>query len=236
MNITTKPYAAAASIITESLRERLAEGAVLLLLSGGSASGVYQELANILDLELEPGQLVVGLVDERYDLNPDHADANDRLVRASGLVARLEELGAIYTPVLHGHPLAEEVAQYNYQLTQFIQHEQRQIIVVLGIGPDGHIAGILPDNNAALFKERFESESLVAGYANDSPFPQRITATFPLLRLASVAIVLVKDISKIPLIKRAANRSYPEPLNLLPATIIQEIANVIIAAPNEEES
>lgn len=235
MNIITKPYVQAASILSALLREQVALGPVLLLLSGGSATGVYQELSTSLDLDLQPGQLVVGLVDERYDLNPEHPDSNALLIKSSGLITRIEQLGGIFCPILHGHPMAEESAQYAYQLTQFAQHENRAIIAILGFGTDGHTAGILPDNNVEQFTQHFDSANLAVGYTNSGQFPQRITVTLPLLRMAHTAIVLAKDTSKLPIIKRATNRSYPEPLHLLPATIIQEIENVIIATPSEEE-
>ncbi len=237
MKTATKPYSQAAEIITSTLTGQLAIGPVLMLLSGGSASLIYQELADTLKLQIQPGQLVVGLVDERYDLDPNHIDSNHKLICASGLITRLEQLGGIYCPILHGHPMADEVTQYQFQLTQFIQHERRQLITILGIGPDGHTAGILPDDNLERFKNRFDNNNdLVTGYSNDGPYPERITVTFPLLRLATSTIVLIKDPAKLPLLRRATNRSYPEPLNVLPATIIQELNEVVIAQPSEEES
>lgn len=236
MNVAYKPYEQAQRIILSSLVKQLALGPVLLLLSGGSASSVYQDLADSLTLELQPGQLVVGLVDERYDLDPNHLNSNHRLICSTGIITRMEQLGAIYCPILHGRPMVEEVSQYQYQLTQFIQHEHRRLVTVLGIGPDGHIAGILPNNNLNDFNARFDSNSLVTGYTNNGPYPQRITTTLPLLKLAQSTIVLIKDAAKISLVERACNNARPEPLNLLPATIIQEIKEVTIAAPSKEEA
>ncbi len=207
----------------------------MLLLSGGSAVGIYEELARRLKLNIEPGQLVVGLVDERYDPNPNHIDTNDTAIRNSGIITRLEQLGAIYSPILHGKSLEEEAAQYEYQLTQYLIHEQRQLITVLGIGPDSHIAGILPDADSGRFSTRFDSQNLVVGYRNDSQYPQRITLTLPVLRLSDETIVLIKDISKLPLLRRLTDNQLQLSTHDIPANIIRELKQVIIATPSEEK-
>lgn len=234
MSILIKPYDEAAKLITDTLSGALRQGPVLLLLSGGSATTVYNELAASLELDLEPGELVVGLVDERYDLDPNHSNSNDAAIQATGLITRFEQLGAIYSPILHGHSLEDEAAQYNYQLTQFIFHEGRQFIAILGIGPDGHTAGILPDPDTQEFTKTFEGTKLIIGYDNDGPFPERITTTLTGMRTIDQAIVLVKDAAKISVVNRATDSDNPQPFHLLPATIIQEIPKVIIAMPNKE--
>ncbi len=231
MNITRQPYTQAEAIIEQALKAQLAKGPTLLLLSGGSIATVYAELASTLELDLVPGQLVVGLADERYDLDPNHAAANDVAIRTTGLITRLEQQGAIYSPILHGHSLEEEALQYNYQLTQFMQHEHRGVVAILGVGLDGHIAGMLPDPDADRFCQRFEGGKLVCGYENDGPYPLRVTTTMTALGQFDQAIVIIRDETKLPMLGQAIDPQRHEPLNLMPAAILQTMPNVVIAAP-----
>lgn len=236
MNITYKPYDQAAEIIKASLSSALARRPVLWLLSGGSATKVYAQLAGNLDLELAPDQLVVGLVDERYDTGPHHASANDTAIRQTGLIDRLEQLGATYFPVLQGLTLQEETARYNRLIEGYIMQEQRRVVAVLGVGTDGHTAGILSQPDVAQFEQDFDANALVVGYENNGPFPERITLSLAALRLVDVAIVVVADPAKQDIVKKIADRANRKRFNRWPATIVQEMDNVIMFVPWKKTS
>ncbi|MFI5240557.1 MAG: 6-phosphogluconolactonase [Candidatus Saccharimonadia bacterium] len=228
MNVIQKPYSAAVETIETELRSMLLDGQVLLLLSGGSATKVYRQLTTSLGLNLLPGDLVVGLVDERYEIDPLHSDANDKTIRETGLVSHLEELGAIYAPILHGLPISAEVAQYEFQLNRYIFHENRQILAILGLGSDGHTAGILPDENKDSFKEHFLSSSLVTGYLSSGPYPERITLSITALKLIQTAIVLIADQAKHDMLDHILDPANHQKYNELPGVIFQDLPRTII--------
>jgi len=228
MNVIQKPYSEAVELIESELGRMLLEGQVLLLLSGGSATNVYRELATKLKLKLDPGDLVVGLVDERYEIDPLHDDANDKSIRETGLISHLEELGAIYAPILHGLPITEEVAQYEYQLKRYIFHENRQILAILGLGNDGHTAGILPEENEQTFKEHFMSSNLVTGYLNSGPYPERITLSIYGLKQIQTAIILIADQSKSEVLARVLDPANNLKYNELPGVIFQDFPQSFI--------
>jgi 6-phosphogluconolactonase len=81
----------------------------------------------------------------------------------------------LYPVLLPGRSL-EESKQFFSDVFNAAYRRSDASIALLGMGTDGHIAGILPNSVAAN-----ESQELVAAYQSE-PY-QRLTLTFPALRM-----------------------------------------------------
>lgn len=163
--------------LTERLVRELAGGQrVLWLTSGGSnVPSSIQIMANIPP-KLK-SNLTVMPVDERYGAI-GHDESNwQQLMDAS-----FEAGQATLLPVLaDGLDLQATKARYEQQTAEAFKNNDL-VIAQLGIGGDGHLAGILPDSEAAT-----GTDELVAAYQS-KPF-ERLTLTFAALRQISAAYV-----------------------------------------------
>lgn len=157
----TNSVGEAAEFISHQIKSRLTQGqTVLWLASGGSAVAVAVEAARRLaDADLK--HLTFSLVDERYG-SPGHPDSNWTQLINNGFTldnARLQ-------PVLSDADTRQTLKQY----TDFISSQLNQAdykIGLLGIGVDGHTAGILPNSPAV------EADELVSYY--ETPDHKRLT-------------------------------------------------------------
>jgi 6-phosphogluconolactonase/glucosamine-6-phosphate isomerase/deaminase len=138
------------------LQQKLGSGQrVLWLLTGGSAMGVAVTVAQQLHVQHVPtDQLSISLIDERY--GPiGHADSNWQQLADKGF----DLPGATLLPVLDGQSLAGTAAAYDAMLHQAFDASD-YALGFFGIGPDGHVAGILPGSPALTAG----NEQLATGY------------------------------------------------------------------------
>jgi 6-phosphogluconolactonase/glucosamine-6-phosphate isomerase/deaminase len=154
---------------------------VLWLLSGGS--GIAAAVAAWKLLDTATGHLVIGQIDERYGA-VGHADSNWQQLTAAGLAPRA---GEQTLPMLTGAPMGETVAAYTGVMKQELERADVRV-GFLGMGADGHTAGILPHSSAV------ESPALVADYQADDY--QRITVTAAVISRLDEAIVLANGAAK----------------------------------------
>lgn len=161
--------------LTERLVRELAGGQrVLWLTSGGSNVPSTVQIMNNIPPELK-SKLTVMPVDERYG-EPGHDASNWQHLLDAGFEAGQATL----LPALEaGLDFQATQAHYEQQAGQAFKDNQL-VIAQLGIGGDGHIAGILPDSEAAN-----ETGQLVAAYQS-TPFA-RLTLTFTALRRVTAA-------------------------------------------------
>jgi 6-phosphogluconolactonase/glucosamine-6-phosphate isomerase/deaminase len=130
------------------------------------------------------------LVDERYG-PVGHADSN----WAQLLKAGFNPKKAHILPILqHGVSFAHTVEAYEFTLREALRRSDI-VIAQLGIGDDGHTAGILPNSPAC-----DQTDNLVVAYSS-VPY-ERITVTFKTLKRIDIAFALVYgDTKKIQLEK-----------------------------------
>jgi 6-phosphogluconolactonase/glucosamine-6-phosphate isomerase/deaminase len=182
--ILTPDNATAISDLQARLITELTTGKkVLWLVSGGSNI----DASVVIMANIEPGlqsNLTIMLSDERYG-PVGHADSNFQQLQDKGLIVS----GATLIPTLQpGLSIHDTAAAYASIIQQ--QFSEAEIIISqLGIGSDGHIAGVLPESPAAS-----ASEVLVVGYQSD-PF-ERITCTFRALQAIDANYSLVYGADK----------------------------------------
>ena len=198
----------------ETLADRLtmalqSHSRVIWLVSGGGNIAIAVDAMNLLSDELTE-KLVIMQADERF-VAIDSSDSNWHQL----LVAGFNTKRATIHPILvAGESRDQTVARYNETIeVEFSQADY--IICQLGVGTDGHIAGIKPGSEAST------STALFAGYQwNDY---NRVTLTFAALRRVSETLTFIYGGTKRPVIIQLTGDA--PPLEQFPAGILNEINN-----------
>jgi 6-phosphogluconolactonase/glucosamine-6-phosphate isomerase/deaminase len=210
------------------LLERFQETPVLLLLAGGSARAV---LAHIDEAVL--GQhLTVTVTDDRFS---EELDINNfTQLQADPFYNKLVNTDsfAISTEVWPGDTHEMQRQRFEKGLRDWRKDfPYGTVIALLGVGADGHIAGIIPgaltgDDFVRTFDSTADVALLDAGDRNE--FPLRTTVTFPFLRTVDFAFVYAAGESKKPVLERmvAGNSTQRQLLEAFPAGIVNEMQHV----------
>lgn len=162
------------------------EEPVLLLLSGGSALSLlpYCETRHI------DHRVTISVLDERFTKAAEHQ--NFALLSATQFCTDARQHGAqMIDPQIDmkesPHAIAERFEQ---ELRQWkVDHPNGVVIAIMGIGPDGHTAGIMPHTTEI----DFDGDAWVVDYVvspSVNQFTQRITVTYTFLnQIVDTAIV-----------------------------------------------
>ncbi len=155
---------------------------VLVLLSGGSAVALLDAVPD----GVAWARVTLGVVDERF--GAADADRNDGTLRATPFVRHALANGARFLAVDHGVTDEYTAARdYEARLRAWrAVHPTSHVIAVLGVGSDGHTAGVMPfPEDPPYFARLFlDSDTWVVGYdaAGKNPFARRVTVTLAYLR------------------------------------------------------
>jgi len=160
-----------------------------LFLSGGTTpKPLYENLAR--EKKLQAGS--VALVDERYGLS-SHKNSNEKMIKDAGLIDYLMSQKILFYPILRLHPrgakpiLVANTTEYDKTIRGLFAKFQKRI-AIMGIGEDGHIAG-LPTRNK---KSKIKNQKYVTEIGDfPGEFRERITLTFRALSEMDLLIVLV---------------------------------------------
>lgn len=200
-----------AQLVAERLAAAAREGGNIVLTGGGSVATAYELAAAI-----EPDWSRVGIwfTDERC-VPQDDGNSNYRLVKETLLdrvtgprVHRMRgELGMEQGATLYEQELAA-VDRFDF--------------VLLGLGPDGHIASLYPLQPTLDITER----KAIGAEAHLEPFVDRISLTLPMLRSAREIVFLVTGENKAD----AAARAFAgEPSRETPGSLVRAIRGVTTA-------
>ena len=202
---------ALASAINDALQENKR---VLWLTSGGSNIAASVEIMSKLQVSAKGrlGGLAVMPMDERYGLS-GHEDSNVAQLISGGFEAGEATLIDV---LVHNLSLDETIDFYS-QVAGTALNNAVAIIGQYGIGPDGHIAGVLPGSLATE-----PTELTVVGYKWKDY--TRMTLTPFALQKTTSAYVLAYGQNKTTAVKRLYDNK--EPLVDLPAKLLYDIANV----------
>jgi 6-phosphogluconolactonase len=203
-------------------------GVAHLALSGGSTPRRAYEL--LADRAAELAGVEFWFADERC-VPPDDEESNYRLVAESLLEPAAIEPGRVHR--MPGELGPEEGAcRYAIELGEGVQRGDGGLpvldLVVLGIGPDGHVASLFPG-----LPQLEAGEEAVCLGVHDSPKPppQRITLSLAVLRAARRCLLLATGSSKAD----AVDAMLGEPSRDVPASLLRrERLTVIVddaAAP-----
>ena len=156
--------------VVEILSEQPDSNYLLLLSGGKSPTNLFKHMSFSFGY---PFPKDIAMVDERWGPEKFHASSNENLLRETGLLGRLRWEKSTFHPILSENPSTAKVeaGAYENDLAQLLANYRGRTVAFLGMGLDGHIAGILPDS------EPLESNDLVMAYEAEDQYKDRITVT-----------------------------------------------------------
>jgi 6-phosphogluconolactonase/glucosamine-6-phosphate isomerase/deaminase len=188
---------------------------VLLLLSGGSALKILDHV----EADALGANLTISMVDDRF--SQEKSINNFLMFQNTGFYRQGLDKDVNFIGTL---PRNRETKE---QLAGRLEKSWRswskanprgKLAAVLGMGPDGHTAGIMPFNaQPEIFHNLFGGENWVTAYSaqGKSPYPERVTATLELLKLIDNAVIYVAGKTKQPALKQVLEKQGP--MEALPA-------------------
>jgi len=178
----------AAQHVAERLAAAARRGGSIALTGGSSARDAY-ELVRVLETDWTRVELWWG--DERC-VAPDDERSNYGMAKA----ALLDHVSTGAVHRMQGE-LGRDAGAEAYE--QELAGLERFDLVLLGLGPDGHIASLYPDQPTLEETVR----RAVGAEAKWEPYVDRITLTLPVLRAADEVLFLVTGANKAEAAKRA---------------------------------
>lgn len=199
--------------LSNRLQQELSAGKrVLWFFSGGSSIPLAAQVMSGLAAELT-AKLVVMPIDERYG-PVGHEDSNVQQLLNTEFDARQGKL----VPVLDGSPAKEAAKHFAENLERYLS-ECDIAIGQLGMGPDGHISGILPHTSAV-------TANRLAYYYHGTDGRERITTTLPMLRrLDAIYLFAYGDNKRQQLLDL---RDKALPINDQPAQMLKEMSDATV--------
>jgi 6-phosphogluconolactonase/glucosamine-6-phosphate isomerase/deaminase len=183
----------------------------LWLVSGGTNVSIESFVA--ANLNVKSGLLTAALIDERYGV-PGHKDSNHQKLIDGDFPHEQLKLA----PVLLADKTIEEMASvYETHIRELFKNSD-VIIAQLGIGADGHTAGVLPHSAAV------ESKKFVEFYRG--PDFTRLTLTLEALKNIGSAFVFAYGDNKHVALSALHARTLP--LDEQPSQILKQIPSVYL--------
>ena len=192
---------------------------ITFFISGGSClsllSGITQELfsQNIQKLNLT---MLFG--DERLE----YENSNERELKSvyAQDLSKLLSLKATFIPLPIRKTLEQASKSYEEVVVSLLENQNKKngiVVTLLGMGLDGHIAGIFPLAEQRIFYPLYlDTPKIVVGHPfGEKPLTNRITLTFPGLLKSQEIIVFATGEEKTKMLKNALYDN--PPLNENPA-------------------
>jgi 6-phosphogluconolactonase len=190
IQVLEDPGAAVADRLTEA-----AENGGQIVLTGGSTPRRAYELAAGRDGDWS--EATVWFSDERM-VPPDHPDSNFAMA-ANALLSRLSRPPKVAR--IQGELGAEAAAgAYEALLREHLGSDPRFDLILLGMGPDAHVASLFPGKPELDEVGRFAAPVPLAGMEPQVP---RVTLTFPVLNGGHEVDFLVAGADKATAVARA---------------------------------
>jgi 6-phosphogluconolactonase len=164
-----------------------------LVLSGGSTPReTYRRLASNNNLPWHCTEIFFG--DERF-VPPSHPDSNYRMVRETLLAGGIVEPRGLFAIPTDDTPESaaaryDEILHQQYGASVLEPHVPLFNLTLLGLGPDGHTASLIPGQPVLKERERWVA---VVPSGRDEP---RITLTYPALESSRTILFLVAGADK----------------------------------------
>ncbi len=204
----------AAKVIARRLCDELESGKqVLWLLSGGS--NIYIEVAAMkLITPDRQTKLTIMFSDERFG-RIGHQDSNMQKLLEAGFAAGRATIVPTLTPSTR---TLESTAEHFQSTVTTAFDKSDAIITQLGIGPDGHTAGILPHSPAVASKD------LVAWYHADDF--ERVTLSFVALKKSTAIYAFTFGADRREQLERLRDQELP--LAEQPAQILKQVSEAYV--------
>ncbi|MDQ3098653.1 MAG: 6-phosphogluconolactonase [bacterium] len=184
---------------------------LLLFYAGGSGLQVFPKLFDwIKSIGSMESKIWFAPNDERFDVTA----SNFRALQTLDCYKGFEELGVQFIDVLtHGKTLTACAYWYNEWVRAVMDQVHMgdgKVISIIGMGADGHTAGIFPyPENEIFFEGEFiNTNRYVTGYdvADKNQYRERITLTVPALKVIDHYFAYVVDDAKKPALNRVLRK------------------------------
>ena len=126
----------------QKLEEFVDRKTVLFLSGGRTPLPLYKKLAK--ERTINPG--AVAIVDERYG-EPYHKLSNELSIKSSGFLDYIHSINTPFYSMLKSWKIREESAREYDELVHYLLGWFHKSVAILGLGNDGHIAGIAPNRS-----------------------------------------------------------------------------------------
>src|SRR5579862_3000087 len=202
-----------ASVVADMLAAKAREGGHVVLTGGSTPADAY-ELAAAREPDWSRTEVWWG--DERC-VPPDDDRSNYGMAKRTLLDNLAEQPAAVHR--MRGELGREAGAEdYDRELGELARFD----LVLLGLGPDGHVASLYPDQPTLDETER----RVLGAEAHLEPYVDRITLTLPMLRAAHVIVFLVAGADKADACARAFAG---EPTRSTPGSLVRAVAGTTTA-------
>ena len=193
----------------ETARANNRRGLFAMALTGGSVGVLGFPALATVSFDWNLTHLFWG--DERA-VPPSSEDSNFGLAHKLWLAPAGASPSAIHRMPADNPDLNAAALDYLDELKRVLGASPQLDLVLLGVGPDGHVASLFP-GHAALSEER----ALVLPIMDSpKPPPRRLTLTVPMLTTASHVIVMALGNAKAAVMKDALTRDdSPLPVSLV---------------------
>ena len=191
---------------------------IFLFYSGGSSLSVLSSFIRHYQESPFACQITLCAVDERFD--PQYSNYQTMKDTYPDIIPNIESFGwnCIDTSPHHRNEyiLAEWI---NEKITNCFDTAPL-VYTLLGMGEDGHIAGIMPFEDEMEFSTLFMNSTGYVAYSAEgkNKFPRRCTATFPLLERSENIFLYAVGQKKVDVLEQIQKSL--SPLHLSPASFL----------------
>jgi len=194
--------------LVETLRDSIEQrGMASVALPGGSvAEALWPSLAKI---SVDWSKVHVFWGDER-SVPPDSAESNYALAKRLLLAPAEIPDAMVHRMPAEREPMSNAVQEYSAVLVRELGDPPAIDVVILGLGPDGHVCSLFP-NHAALTDPGWVTSVSDA----PKPPPRRITLTLGTLACARHVALVALGSTKSAIVRRVLE---DDPTHTLPAT------------------
>ena len=186
-----------------------ARGRFTVALPGGSvATSFFPRLARV-PFDWSRTDFFWG--DERA-VPPDHPDSNYAAARSLWLTPAGVPEASVHRMKAEEPDLAQAAADYARELAEVAGSPPRLDLVLLGVGPDGHVCSLFAGHPVLGLRDR------AVAVVEDSPKPppRRLTLTLPVVTGAGLVVVVALGRAKAEMIRAALE----DPGSALPVALV----------------
>jgi 6-phosphogluconolactonase len=171
--------------VVELLREYGGRGYILFLSGGDSPKDLYKHLSRSKEY---PFPASIAQVDERMNGITTHPDSNYLLIKKTGFINRVIREHGGHGNFYHMNKekgIEMDLGTYEITLNDLLSKYENSI-AIMGMGMDGHTAGILPESLAVM-----NSKNLVEAYHSNDEYKLRMTITPKCIKEKITKVVLL---------------------------------------------
>ncbi len=229
LNISDHPAKDAGEYLNDLFTE-FRDAPTLFLISGGSALKILDYIkTNDFD-----ERIAASVLDERF--SRDKEINNFLQLRQTNFYAKTRKVGVIFinTVPKEKEDPEEFAKRYDEAIKKWRrQNKEGKIIALMGMGEDGHVAGVLPcPEDEEYFRKTFiETDKWIVSYdaGAKNQYPIRVTATMRfILDEIDKVIFYAAGENKRKALELATRKTTNAKINEIPAVIINQIRDIKI--------